>query len=1330
MLRALFKFLTSLGARTRRRAVVEECEPRILYSADLNPALWGEAGNPAEVRLAAPQAAAPVTMAQAQTQEQRRSHEIVFVDAAVPDAQTLIDAVLAARGTNADIEIVHIDAGADGLTQISDVLAAERDLSAIHIISHGSAGQLQLGNGIVDGQTLNARAEGLAGWRASLAADADILLYGCDVAQGAAGQAFVQNLGRLTGADVAASVDKTASASIGNWTLEFATGTIHTQLTPSTFEQLQWEGVLATYTVTSTNDAGAGSLRQAIIDANANAGADLIGFNIAGTGVHTIAPTSALPTITGQVAIDATTDDSFAANGNRPAIILEGTNAGAGAEGLVLTSTADGSVIRGLVIRDFGGDGIQIEAGSDNNVIAGNYIGRLTTSGTDAGAGTENAGTGIDVRGSNNTIGGTVAADRNVISGNAATGISLEDASASGNTVAGNYIGLTAAGTAVLGNGSDGVVIRNGASGNTIGGATPTHRNVISGNGDDGVQFSANVLSNDNNVVRGNYIGTDVTGTIDLGNAGDGVDFDDTALNNQILNNLIAGNTSDGIDLAGAGTPTGTIIQGNLIGTAANGSSALGNTGHGIRIGSGGTAYSTTIGGTTGGQGNTIAFNAKDGIFVDVTSTSVAILGNSIYGNTDLGINLGAGGVTANDTGDADTGANNLQNFPVLTSANSNAAGTTIAGTINSNANTSLRIEFFASRPSIADAPNGEGERYLGFVTVTTNGSGTATINTTLSNLWVNAGDRISATATVDLGGGTYGDTSEFAANVTATSTGIIVVDTTSDTSDGTVTSITNLGNNRGADGRISLREAISAANNTANGGSADRIVFNIPVTDANHLYYANNGVAGTFSAPVATVRPDGHITDFDADYVAGTARSWYRITLGTTSLNVTQAVVIDGSTQAGYDAAKGPIVEINAAAVTGGDANAIALNGGASTVRGLVINRASDNAIEIDTGATSSVIVGNYLGTDVSGTQALGNSTVGSWGAIAIKTNGVLVGGTTAADRNLISGNLGYGIEFYSSASNAVIQGNYIGTTVTGTAALANGVSGIYLHDSAASNLIGGTAAIEGNLIAHNGGDGIWVATNVGTGNRFLGNTIYSNTGLAIDLGTNGVTANDSGDGDTGANNLQNFPVLATARTDGSSQVTVSGALNSTASSYYRIEFFASSTVDASGYGEGQRYLGFVNVQTNASGNAVFNAALSALVASNEFVTATATKSNSGFTTFTDTSEFSAPAQTLATPVNSVPGAQSTNEVTTKFFSTANGNTATIERLMLKDMLQSQELYQKLLVERNENWIAPIETCLKENSGCIVVVGAAHLIGPHGVPTLLQKKGYKVEQK
>jgi Domain of unknown function (DUF4347) len=154
------------GAAEPRSAVFEELEPRILYSADLNPALWvGEATQAsAIVGTLNP---GPQTTVTAAAEQQQRRHEIVFVDAAVPDAQALIDAVLAARAPGADVEVVQISADADGLRQITDVLAAESGIDAIHIISHGGAGQLQLGSGIVDANALNAGADALSACRRS-----------------------------------------------------------------------------------------------------------------------------------------------------------------------------------------------------------------------------------------------------------------------------------------------------------------------------------------------------------------------------------------------------------------------------------------------------------------------------------------------------------------------------------------------------------------------------------------------------------------------------------------------------------------------------------------------------------------------------------------------------------------------------------------------------------------------------------------------------------------------------------------------------------------------------------------------------------------------------------------------------------------------------------------------------------------------------------------------------------------------------------------------------------------------------------------------------------
>lgn len=588
----------------------------------------------------------------------------------------------------------------------------------------------------------------------------------------------------------------------------------------------------------------------AIIAANNTAGTDTIAFNITGTGPHTINMLSQLPYFSDTVILDGWTEPDYAGT---PVIVLNGASAGGTARGLDLYAGSDGSTIRGLVFQNFGDIGINVSdsvghtivgnyigtnaagtaaAGnyiglnfwnssnntiggttpaarnlisgntnlglymggtSDNNVIQGNYIG-TNAAGTGA-IGNTNYGMLFDSS-DNNTIGGLAAGAGNVISGNGGRGMSIWNGS-TGNVVQGNLIGTNAAGTAALGNGYFGLEIDNAFS-NTIGGTTSAARNVISGNTDDGIAIFG--ASSTGNVVQGNYIGTDITGLIDLGNGADGIDINTSASANTIggsaagAGNVISGNTLNGIRIA---TSSSNVIQGNYIGVGSDGVTAVGNTNDGVGIS--GTSNANQIGGVNAGEGNIIANGTAStaaGVWVN-GGTNNSVLGNKIYsnGNTTngMGINLGTGGITANDNLDPDTGPNNYQNFPVLTSAAVSTSGTNVVGSLNSNASTTYRIEFFANRPGVADSTNGEGRTYLGYTTVTTNGSGNASFNVTL-DAWINSGDKVTATATVDFGTGSYGSTSEFAANVTATSAAnIIVVDTTSDVSDGTVTSITNL---------------------------------------------------------------------------------------------------------------------------------------------------------------------------------------------------------------------------------------------------------------------------------------------------------------------------------------------------------------------------------------------------------------------------------------------------------------------------------------------------------------------------------------------------------
>ncbi|HVK14131.1 MAG TPA: hypothetical protein VM597_35645, partial [Gemmataceae bacterium] len=186
------------------------------------------------------------------------------------------------------------------------------------------------------------------------------------------------------------------------------------------------------------------------------------------------------------------------------------------------------------------------------------------------------------------------------------------------------------------------------------------------------------------------------------------------------------------------------------------------------------------------------------------------------------------------------------------------------------------------------------------------------------------------------------------------------------------------------------------------------------------------------------------------------------------------------------------------------------------------------------------------------------------------------------------------------------MIQGNWIGTNSFGAGGLGNRTNGMVLQGGAAGNTIGGTAAGAGNTIAENGGEGIVLRNDTTTNNAIRGNSIYANLGLGIDLGDDGPTLNDVGDGDTGPNGFTNFPVL-TVGTLGP-QTRFEGTFNAAASTAYGIDFFGNDRAGPVGYGPGQRYLGSTTVTTNAAGNAAFNILLPAGTNADELLAMTAT--------------------------------------------------------------------------------------------------------------------------
>ncbi len=500
-----------------------------------------------------------------------------------------------------------------------------------------------------------------------------------------------------------------------------------------------------TYNVTTIADSGAGSLRQAITDANGAAGTHVIAFNIAGSGPHSIALATDLPAIaflTG-ITIDGTTQPGFAGT---PEIEIhrDGTF---GSTCLTIQGTP--TTIKALAINRCG---MAISVSSAGALtLLGSRIG-TDPSGTVA---LGNAGIGVYITNGSpaNVIGGPNPGDRNIFSNHASASALYFGFSSSG-TVRGNYFGVDATGTVAMPN-FIGVNCSNG-SGLVVGGSAAGQGNLISGSTDKGIYLQGC----NNAVVQGNLIGTDVNGTLPIPNK---VGVEALANNVKIggtfagEGNLISGNLSQAIRLGG----TGTVVQGNWIGTDDSGTAPLGN-GTGIDIAFGG---GTLVGpNTPGGPGaNLIAYNTFGVVSPGATNT---VRGNSIHDNKFLGLDIGGASITANDPGDAD---NNQPNFPNVTSAVVEGAGVRVIGILESNASSTFDLDFY-SNPACTRFPQDllEGEQWLGTTPVTTDGSGHAAFNVLFSPVTVPPGFRVTATSTAS-----DGSTSEFSQRIVLTSSGL-----------------------------------------------------------------------------------------------------------------------------------------------------------------------------------------------------------------------------------------------------------------------------------------------------------------------------------------------------------------------------------------------------------------------------------------------------------------------------------------------------------------------------------------------------------------------------
>ncbi len=509
----------------------------------------------------------------------------------------------------------------------------------------------------------------------------------------------------------------------------------------------------ATFTVTTTADIGAGTVRQAILDANATPGADVIAFAIPGSGIQTIAPLSALPTVTEAVTIDGSTQPGFSGS---PLIELDGVNAGPGIAGIEVTS--GGATVRSLAIGRFSLYGIRLAIGG-GNVVEGCYVGVDATGLLDRGNGL--ASVIVTENSAGNQIGGPDPSRRNVLSGSAA-GIIVEGTGA-GNVIQGNYIGTDASGATAI-PASVGILVD--APGVSIGGTAPGAGNVVSGHVGDGIHVSLNA---DGAVIQGNRIGTDAAGMAALGNTANGISV--SRAGGVLVGgtapgaaNLVSANGGGGIDINGSEN----VVQGNLVGTDATGSAPLGNGGPGVAIER--DSFDNRVGGTDPGAGNVIAFNGGGGVVMTSSPSSPigsgnTFRGNSIFSNRGLGIDLVGldflPGPTPNDMGDGDDGPNGFQNYPLITEVIYGPVSTVVNGVLSAAPSAEYDMDFY-SNPTCTFRPGDylQGRTYLGTMHIALDATGSLPFGISFPVL-IPSGEPVTATAT-----SASGSTSEFSPRI------------------------------------------------------------------------------------------------------------------------------------------------------------------------------------------------------------------------------------------------------------------------------------------------------------------------------------------------------------------------------------------------------------------------------------------------------------------------------------------------------------------------------------------------------------------------------------
>ena len=992
----------------------------------------------------------------------------------------------------------------------------------------------------------------------------------------------------------------------------------------------------ATFTVTSTADSGAGSLRSAMLSANATVGRDQIIFNIGGGGARTITLLSPLPVLTNSVEIDAATQPGYAGT---PLIEINATNlitfSGFGNDHIFRFDTSN-SVLRGFVMnrhgqggeikvavyllgssnlvdRNFIGTDLTGTAGfpqpalfglymqSSNNVVRSNVIASTAWNGigiegnnnsilanflgTDRdGVNALGLGTALYCIGANNQIGAPSMG--NVIAG-CTNGLVIRNPNAISNVIQGNFIGTRLGGSNALPNIFDGITVALSARGTLIGGTNAGEGNVISGNRW-GIVLSTNfgILGGAGpsrlTQIVGNRIGLNAPGTTFIVNRSGGIWMDGSPSNmvggfTASARNLISGNDGPGIKISGPGS-TQNQVMGNYIGLRADGTTPEFNF-NGVVIESG--AIQNQVGNFGAGR-NVISGNSGDGILIQDAGTRLTYMYDNLIGLSAFGTNAVPN--SGNGIRITDSAFNNFIYDGVISGNGQN--GISLDG---------LNVAF----------------NFIELCYIGTDTSGRRAVPNGRHGVFIGNGARANA-----VGGQTFINT-VISGNLDS---GVYITGTGS--SNNVV---------RGALIGLSVTDSISIRN-ASNG---------VAIVDAPFNYIGGtNEIGGDMRGNVISGNGATQVSPGSFIYVPGILISGQ----GSFSNRVEGNFI--GTDRFGTRTAS------NGVGVVIRDAPRNRVGGTTPEVRNVISGNMTDGFLIEGIGASNNVVRGNFIGTDAAGSNSVANS----YGLTVDESPRNEIGGTDPGAGNLISGNgfFGFGGNGVTLNGNGAylnsVLGNLIGTDVTGTRPVPSPGDGVYLIHGANRNQIGNEFAA--NIIAFNGRDGVHI---VGGGvygntvsNSVYGNSIFQNgqsgVGLGINLqdiaeGSSGTpTPNDALDADVGGNNLQNYPIITNIVSSGGNTL-VRGFLQSTPSRSYFLDFYRSATPHPSGYGEGETYLSYQSVSTDASGRANFSFTVSGLYP-NAWFTVTATASVGG-----DTSEFSPAVQAAAGTIRFVNATRSFNE-------------------------------------------------------------------------------------